>query len=62
MPSLLILTYGNDINNSVQFTSVDSVVTCKPDLSDFWNIEVIGVTNPVTRSEDERRCQHLKIV
>ncbi len=55
--SLLILTYGSDINETGVLTSVDKVIPTKPDLEDFWNVEGIGITDNPNTSDDERAME-----
>jgi hypothetical protein len=41
--SMLILSY--EANNQNTLTSIDNIMQRKPDLSDFWNIESIGIVD-----------------
>ena len=34
-------------------TNVDACIPCKPDLDDFWRLESIGISDPVSSSADE---------
>ncbi|XP_052771144.1 uncharacterized protein LOC128210829 [Mya arenaria] len=56
----LILTYGNTLTECNIFTEVDSVLSVKPDLEDFWNIESIGITDTTKDSKDEMIMQRFK--
>ena len=60
--SMIILTHGNTINDSSVFSCVDSVVPVKPDLEDFWKLETLGISNPVSScdSEDTRALEKFK--
>ncbi|XP_053395800.1 uncharacterized protein LOC128555967 [Mercenaria mercenaria] len=58
--NMLVLTYGNDVTNHSVFTSIDSAITTKPNLEDFWNIESIGITDNVQNSNDEIAMKKFK--
>ena len=58
--SMLILTYGFDVTNNCIFNNVDTTLSVKPDLEDFWNIESIGVTDKPRTSSDEQARTHFK--
>ena len=51
--SMLILTYGTDINRETTLmTCVDSSLPLKPNLEDFWSLESIGIKESPTEIDD----------
>ncbi|XP_045205909.2 uncharacterized protein LOC123558098 [Mercenaria mercenaria] len=58
--SMLIMTHGNNINNTEVFSNVDESVVTKPNLEDFWNIESIGIKENVSCSENEQAMQNFR--
>ena len=51
--SMLVITYGSNINKSNAFTSVDASIPPKTELEDFWNMESIGIEDKPTSTDDE---------
>ena len=51
--SMLILTYGNDLLETVLVTDVDAVLPHKRNIQDFWNVETIGILDTPETSLDE---------
>lgn len=51
--SMLVITYGSNINKSNAFTSVDASIPPKTELEDFWNMESIGIVDKPTSTDDE---------
>ncbi|XP_052785982.1 uncharacterized protein LOC128221411 [Mya arenaria] len=58
--SMLILTHGKMVTESNLFTDVDKSLPTKPDLEDFWNVETIGITNPIDQSDDQTAMKNFK--
>ncbi|XP_060575739.1 uncharacterized protein LOC132733143 [Ruditapes philippinarum] len=58
--SMLVITHGKDMTESGVFQSVDSSISTKLDLQDFWNIEAIGITDDPAISDDEKAMQSFK--
>ena len=53
--SLLVLTYGNEIErNTNVFTAVDKALPTKPNLEDFWRLESIGILDTPRDPENSR--------
>ena len=51
--SLLVLTYGTDIERETDiFTSADKSLPVKPDLDNFWNLETIGINDSPVDPQD----------
>ncbi len=55
--NMLILTHGNNLNESSEFHDVDEVLPIKPNLEDFWNIESIGIVDEPENTDDEIAMQ-----
>lgn len=51
--SMLILTYGNDLLETVLVTDVDAVLPHKRNIQDFWNVETIGILDTPETSLDD---------
>lgn len=52
--NMLIMTYENKINDSDTSVELDSVLSTKPNLEDFWNLESIGVTDSHDTTDDDK--------
>ncbi|MCG8044652.1 MAG: DUF1759 domain-containing protein [Candidatus Thiodiazotropha endolucinida] len=50
--SMLVITYGSNINKSNTFTSIDASLPPKTELEDFWNMESIGIVDKPTNTDD----------
>ena len=51
-PSMLILTYGTDINRETTLmTHADYSLPLKPNLEEFWQLESIGIQESPTESD-----------
>ena len=56
--SLLVLTYGNEIErNTNVFTAVDKALPTKPNLEDFWRLESIGILDTPRDPKDDQILQ-----
>ena len=54
-PSMLILTYGTDINRETTLmTHADKSLPMKPNLEDFWRLESTGIQESPTESDDTK--------
>ena len=51
--SMLVITYGSNINKSNAFNSVDACIPPKTELEDFWNMQSIGILDKPTSTDDE---------
>ena len=52
-PSMLILTYGTDVNReTILITHTYSSLPLKPNLEDFWRLESIGIQESPTENDD----------
>ena len=49
--SMLVLTYGTDIERDI-FTSADKSVHVKTNLDNFWNLETIGINDSTVDPQD----------
>ncbi|XP_052762173.1 uncharacterized protein LOC128204805 [Mya arenaria] len=58
--SMLILTHGKMVTESNLFTDVDMSLPTEPDFEDFWNVETIGLTNPIDQSDDQTAMKNFK--
>ena len=59
-PSMLILTYGTDINRETTLmTHADYSLPLKPNLEDFWQLESIGIQESPTESDDTKALNRL---
>ncbi|XP_053406426.1 uncharacterized protein LOC128559229 [Mercenaria mercenaria] len=58
--NMFILTYGNNVTETSVFGSVDDALQTKPNIEDFWNMEVIGITDNADKSGDEITMSHFQ--
>jgi hypothetical protein len=52
-PCMLIFTQGGEIMNTSMLSSIDSVLSTKPNLEDFWQLESIGILDKFSNSGDD---------
>ena len=58
--NMLILTYDNDVTGTSALSSIDSVHPQKPDLEDFWRVELIGIIDNSKTLTDEMVNERFK--
>ena len=59
-PALFVNTFGTESAvNNIHFTTPDDSLTMKPSINEFWNLETIGIKDPLTKSEDDIALHNL---
>ena len=58
--SMFIMTHGSDVTKQCAFSNIDAPLQTKPDLEDFWNVESIGITDDIVKTNDEVAMENFK--